>query len=110
MCVASTDLVAAQRTRLLNVLCWSCATELHYAERFSRSNARLAHDQDAVGFLMKVVEEIVAARLQRPQADRALTVSGHHFFHAQADTFELHWSRIEVLHVQLDGHFGRRMN
>src|ERR1700686_1705396 len=74
------------------------------------SVAPLRHDKTAPGLRMKIVEEIVAAGLQRAQVDDAPAARGDHLLDPQADALELDRRRIEIADAEHDRPVGRGVN
>src|SRR4051794_25682658 len=68
----------------------------------------LFHDQSTAVALVEVVEEFISAGLQRADADRGLAVRRDDLFHPHRLAFELHRSRIAILHAKQDRLVGRR--
>src|SRR5436853_6063044 len=62
----------------------------------------LSHDQGALGLLVEIVEELVAARLPRSHVDDTLGIAIDDSLDPQSIAFEFDRLRIEVLDAQGD--------
>ena len=58
---------------------------------------------------MKIVEEVIAARLLRPHADHRLLADRYDLLEMQIAALEFRNDRIEILYVNFDGPAWRRM-
>ncbi len=67
------------------------------------------HNQEALSLVVKVVEEIIAARIEWSHIDDALAAHGNDFLEMQIAAFEFGNDRIEVLNAYGDGLTGWRM-
>src|SRR5271170_8089708 len=67
------------------------------------------HYQITLRLMVKIVVEIVTARLLRPHIDDALAADRDDLLEMQVAAFELGHDRIEILDVDGDGLTGRRM-
>src|ERR1700740_2140653 len=67
------------------------------------------HDQVALSLVMKIVVEIVAARLLRPHIDDTLVTDRNDFLEMQIASFEFGDDGIEIFDMYGDRLAGRRM-
>jgi hypothetical protein len=67
---------------------------------------RSLHHQDAPRFLVKVIEEFIPPRRQRPDIDDTFAAGRDDLLHAQLNAFEFHSCRVEILHFYADRAIG----